>query len=245
MELMNELSLSLLEFETYRKKVKSVKIISIEGSIGAGKSTFIESLEKLGIEFVELVKEPSDRWEKEKALGTEDSMITSFYNDKKANGGIFQLYALITRLIRLVKVINATEKPLILVERCPHSDKNCFFDTNFELGNINGSAATVYSLYYQVFENLFEFKPNAFVFLNADTKTCSDRIRERLGNNELRDAESTIDIQYLETLDKAHRKWLAGEKNVLTLDASKNYRDDETITRDYFNQIMKFVEGIC
>jgi deoxyadenosine/deoxycytidine kinase len=224
--------------EKYNGRIKEIKLISIEGCIGAGKSTLLEKIQLLGLSGIEVIKEPSDRWENEKACGSEKSMLQSYYSDQKDNGGAFQMYALVTRLIRLVNTVNTTTKKIIIMERSPYSDMNCFFRINVENGYINSTFTTVYNLYFKLFEILIQFKPSAYIYLDLRADDCSSRIKERA-----RDAEKTIDDEYLRMLEVAHLEWIRTEKNVLCIDASQNFRDDETVMGKILADIMMHALG--
>ena len=85
-------------------------IISIEGNIGSGKSTFLKLMKENFKNNVKYIDEPVQDW---LTVKTKDgkNLIENFYADKERYGYIFQNFAYITRIRRLYNAImNTTEK---------------------------------------------------------------------------------------------------------------------------------------
>ena len=99
-------------------------IISIEGNIGSGKSTFISFLKK-NFDDICFVDEPVQEW-----LNIVDennnNLIQNFYKDKKKYGYLFQNFAYITRIKKLNDAIKNSKKQIIITERSIESDKYLF-----------------------------------------------------------------------------------------------------------------------
>ena len=72
-------------------------IISIEGNIGSGKSTFLSYLKSNNTKFV-FVKEPVDEWESVRDTESGKSIIEKFYEDQEKYSFSFQMMAFISRL---------------------------------------------------------------------------------------------------------------------------------------------------
>jgi deoxyadenosine/deoxycytidine kinase len=234
-----------------------ITLLSIEGGIGAGKSTLIQNIRDANLDYefvatddsdecftelgrIEVLPEPSDRWQHELAFGTHLSMLQAYYRDPRNNGGVFQLYALITRAIRLVNTIINTKKRIVIVERSIYSDMNCFMRVNRESGNVNGCCITTYFIYFRMIESLLDREPDGYIYLCLDPVKCSARIEERA-----RDAESDIPLEYLQSLEIAHNEWISTMKNkVLKIDASKNFKDDAQEFGTVMTQINRFIETL-
>ena len=82
-------------------------IISIEGNIGSGKSTFLTYLKKYingvnmnGNSNIQFIQEPVDEWNEIKDSNGE-SILEKFYNNQKEYAFSFQIMAYITRLRKL------------------------------------------------------------------------------------------------------------------------------------------------
>ena len=105
-------------------------IISIEGNIGSGKSTFFnycraQMYDRTDIIFVE---EPVDVWESIKDSNG-ISLLQQFYNHPYEYAFCFQMTAYISRLVRLKDAIKRAEEigaTAIITERCVYTDYNVF-----------------------------------------------------------------------------------------------------------------------
>ena len=123
-------------------------IVSVEGNIGSGKSTFVENLRKrysgkslinevYGVEmnFV-FVQEPVDSWMQIKDKDGKD-MLSKFYEDQNKYSFAFQMMAYISRLSLLKKTYkeNATNT-IIITERSVHTDRHVFAKMLYDNNNI-------------------------------------------------------------------------------------------------------------
>ena len=84
-------------------------IISVEGNIGSGKSTFLTYLKKYVLDNntnmdIRFVQEPVDEWNEIKDSSGE-SILEKFYKDQKEYAFSFQIMAYITRLRKLLQQI--------------------------------------------------------------------------------------------------------------------------------------------
>lgn len=100
------------------------KIISVEGNIGAGKSTYLRILkEELKVPF-ELVPEPVNQWEKIGNNNKNVNLLELFYKDPKKWGYTFQSYCFYSRLKAWTEIKKrCTENKLYIFERSVYSDK--------------------------------------------------------------------------------------------------------------------------
>lgn len=72
--------------------------VSIEGNIGAGKSTFINTFSKILPDY-EWVLEPVDEW---RQVGSNShNILQSYYENPSRWGLTFQLYVIATRIRKL------------------------------------------------------------------------------------------------------------------------------------------------
>jgi thymidylate kinase len=92
-------------------------LVSIEGNIGAGKSTLIESLKTTFANSVVFVDEPVDEW----STVTDSDGVTilqKYYADQKRYAFAFQMMAFITRAKRLRLALAENPHKIIVTERC-------------------------------------------------------------------------------------------------------------------------------
>ena len=108
-------------------------IISIEGNIGSGKSTFIKKLEEhwnsslqLDEKKIFFLSEPVDEWLTIRDENDEH-ILSKFYNDQEKYSFTFQMMAYITRLVLLRENIKQNKpNSLAISERSLYSDKHVF-----------------------------------------------------------------------------------------------------------------------
>ena len=74
-----------------------------------------------------------------------------------------------------------------------------------------------------------------YIYVNVTPETSHKRVlkRDRQGED--------IPLSYLHTCNQYHQKWLAGEKNVLMLDAEIDFEQDQHIQQKMINKIDEFV----
>ena len=104
-------------------------ILSIEGNIGAGKTTFLKIIrESFELSF-EIIEEPVAEWKKLTG-GTNDqaeNLLQLFYEDPNRWGYAFQSYCYFTRMREWTKMKQNLKPNVYLFERSIHSDKFFFF----------------------------------------------------------------------------------------------------------------------
>ena len=173
------------------EKLSDKKIFSIEGNIGAGKTTIINHLKQLFPD-VYLVEEPVSEWQN---INGENILEKKNLNMERW-GYSFEAYVLISKLNTLLKAADS-EKKIILIERCMLADK-AFFDVNMK----NGLCSEMEN---EMFNNLYNFlndnvypKLSGIIFLDTSVDECLKRIEKR-GRSE----EVNLERKYLIQLNDA------------------------------------------
>lgn len=193
-------------------------IVSIEGNIGSGKSTFIKKLrEKYGKnnDFY-FVDEPVKEWTK---ITTEDgkNLIENFYSNMERYAYIFQNFAYITRLQKLYKAVNEHKDKIIITERSVESDRYLFAKMLYESGHLNKMEWQVYLSWF----GFLNLKIDKIIYIKTNVDNCMLRIKNRN-----RDGENKIPRDYIKKLGDKHEEWLSDKKNVTVLNGNKNiYRE--------------------
>jgi len=189
------------------------RIISIEGNIGAGKSTLVE---KLKIRYqsrddVIFLQEPVDVWSTITQEGK--TMLELFYNDQKKYSFAFQILAYTTRLKILEHAISeASEKgtKLIVMERSLDADRNIFAKMLYDDGMME---ECMYRIYLKMSdEGMKKYMADGILWIHAGPETCAERIQKRG-----RDGEESIPIEYLRACDLYHREWLGADTGFVYL----------------------------
>ena len=201
-------------------------ICFVEGTIGAGKSTFIKQLQKYHLN-AQFFQEPVAEWQNTKD-GNGKNVLSYFYEDMSKYCYMFQSYAFITRISQLDD-LDLESKDIIFIERSIFSDRNVFAKTCFETGLLNEIEWITYNTwfynmlpkYQHIFDNAY------FIYLQVSPETAMERINKRS-----RSEENKISIDYLKTLHQKHESWLCNKDtskqnmNIL-IDAEKDLTQDE------------------
>ena len=219
-------------------------IIAIEGNIGAGKSTIIDTLSKQldGNNEVILLKEPVDIWESIKETSTGENILEKFYKDSAKYAFSFQVMAYVTRLSLLRDTIrNNPECKVIICERSLDADRNIFAKMLYDDGLIEDIHYQIYLRFYN--EYVKEYCVDGIVYIDADADVCYNRIKKRS-----RDGESNISLDYLEKCKKYCDEWLDSMRmkiDILDIDANYdtkyNMQDENDKGVEWLSKIHRYI----
>ena len=210
------------------------QIISIEGNIGVGKSSFINIL-KTNIH-CEVVPEPVSLWLNIKDNNNKN-ILQTFYDDKTRWGYTFQNVACITRMMMIEDTIRTANTPYIFLDRSLGTDKNVFELMLYENDNINQLEHNIYNLWINFYNNYVrKDKMNKIIYLQSTPEVCQERIKIRG-----REEEKNISIDYLIKLHNYHENWLNNNKAVLILDCSKDFIKDIDYQKKLINDVIRFI----
>jgi deoxyadenosine/deoxycytidine kinase len=199
-----------------------VKLVSIEGNIGAGKSTLIsrlkefvktsnipyddlnnETIENLE-EIIIFIKEPLDVWESVIDPSTNKNMIELSYENPDKWAFAFQVMVFTTQTRLIEETLERHPKCRVIVsERSVESGKNIFTKMLLEYGNINEVELQIYNLLFEK----YKFSIHTSIFLDIPPDICMRRIKTRG-----REGEEDISIDYLNKCDYYYRQWLIEKK---------------------------------
>lgn len=215
------------------------RLISIEGNIGSGKSTFIQMLKDSVIlktiqerlmRPVVFVPEPVKEWETILDETTNETIIEKFYKDPDTYAFSFQMMAYITRIKLLQETIQKHPNAIIITERCIETDKNVFAQMLHDDEKISSIEFQIYTKWFDHFKKELEYNTHIYLFTNCEN--CHLRILNRN-----RQGEETIPEDYLKLCDRYHRQWLSQKTNVLTIDGNNQFHTN----RNHFNHLLKQV----
>ena len=208
--------------QTPIQKLKSKKIYTIEGNIGAGKTTILNIIGK-NFDDVTFVEEPVSQWQN---LGGEN-LLEKFYQDPERWGFTFEFYSMLSKIKCLMKAAD-TEKNIIIIERSILSNK-IFIDISKEMNKLNdleyGMLINTYNFYRQ---NVYPIL-NGIIYLNTPVDLCVQRIIKRN-----RGGESNVDKNYLLMLKEKFDE-LSNYSTIPTLVIDGNFdleRDSNKVGRD-------------
>jgi deoxyadenosine/deoxycytidine kinase len=157
-------------------------VFTIDGSIGAGKSTILEYLHinyNLSVDV-----EPVQKW---------IPFLEKMYHDKKG-AFEFQIRVWMDRCW-----IQPKNNVNILMERSPYFQKNVFVPASFQNKIITESENSILHEMYQKAINIWN--PKGYIYLRANPDKCFERISKRS-----RECEKDISIEYLRQLHNLHEQ---------------------------------------
>ena len=170
------------------------KVFSVEGIIGAGKTTYIEKcivprLLSAGLKVI-VVKEPIAKWE---AGG-----IFELYNENmKRWAYTFQTIAYKDRIMENVNTYDPSVD-VVIMERSPLSDR-IFMKKLYEDKTVSDIEYTSYLEWADMWHMLMPYEIDAFIYLRPDLNVCMDRLKERD-----RKGEENITLEYQKELLDSH-----------------------------------------
>ena len=212
-------------------------IVSIEGNIGSGKSTFCKYLkEHFGHYYnkppytnVYFVDEPVDEW-----LSIKDSsgnLLENFYKYPEKYSYCFQMTAYISRLVSLKNTLKkAKPSDIIIMERSVFSDYNVFARMLHASGKMNDLEFQSYKMWFDHF--LEELPGILFVYLKTDAYRCYERVTKRS-----RAEENKITLDYLVKCEMYHNNWLDDDPNLLQF----NGNADVTMHSKYLDILKQMI----
>ena len=187
-----------------------MKIISIEGNIGSGKSTFVEQLKQtLKHDNICFLQEPVELWN---TIVDKDgiTILEHYYKDNKKWAFSFQMMAYISRLSLLKKAIESNYE-IIITERSLTTDKHVFCQMLYDTDLIEDIEFTIYNKWFEEFNTIENIQ---YVYLKTDPEISYERVLKRSRCGE------TIPLSYLINCSHYHDKWLSNEKDVLMINAN-------------------------
>lgn len=216
-------------------------IISLDGNIGAGKSTLLQEIRNK-LHDIHVVDEPVGQWTSLKNVKGK-SLLELFYEDKNRWSYTFQNCALLTRLKNIQKAVENIDTTIsspqvIITERSVLTDKHVFAEMLYDAGNIDPLEWELYESWFNVFGKKYPVR--AIIYVSTSSGTSKDRI-----NTRNRSGEESIDLEYLDALDKQHKKWIKNTNiPVLTLSTEADIPVEENIERiRLFVDVLKQLYG--
>ena len=214
------------------------RIISIDGNIGAGKSSFVSELKSWfsnikncnGLKIC-FLQEPVDIWNTitDKQGKT---MIENFYSNPDKYAFAFQMMAYISRL-SIIKKEFKVGYDIIFTERCVFTDRNVFAKMLYDDGKISEVEFKIYNAWFNEFIN--DFPKIEYIYLQAKPETAAERIRKRnrVGEN--------IPIEYLYRCHEYHENWLENITNKCVIDCNTDIIENPKIISEWIKSVETFI----
>lgn len=223
-------------------------IISIEGNIGSGKTTFVNLVKDYFTSGVMKIKkskninkdlpiifleEPVEVWNEVKD-DKGNTILSLFYENQKKWSFCFQMMAYISRLSILKKTINNYPDAIIITERSVLTDKYVFAQMLYDQKMINEVEFQIYLKWFNEF--ISEINIENIIYLNTDPKKCNERILKRNREGE------TISFDYLFKCHEYHKILCSQFKNKLEINSNEDLNNE--INLHWITQVSNFIEDI-
>jgi len=197
-------------------------IISLEGNIGACKSSFLKILKQNLSDKAEFIDEPVDEWLQIKNNKNEN-LLEVFYQDKKRWAYTFQNIAYITRMKRIIDIMQTTSKSIIFMDRSLEGDLNTFTKMLKEDGDIDNLEWSAYKKWNTMFTDLIGKNiQTRHIYLRCTPEIAYERISKRARNE-----ENSIPFEYIKQLHLYHDNWLLNNTRSYIIDVNKDFVYDE------------------
>ena len=195
----------------------NITIVSIEGNIGSGKSTVINTLKEnyKSNDKVYFLEEPVSEWVEIKDSDGKN-IIEKFYENQEHYSFSFQMMAYISRLAMLKRAIKHCKEngiKLIICERSLQTDKNVFCKMLHDSGKIENINFQIYNKWFSEF--ITEIPLIYFVYIKTEPKIAHERVlkRNRKGEN--------ISVEYLEMCSRYHNNWLVENNYCIVINGNE------------------------
>lgn len=206
---------------------KRTTTIFIEGNIGAGKSTLINSLAKY--DFIKIHQEPVDSWQNFNGF----NLLDLVYKNPAKYGFMFQSFALLTMANRQTNDLDETK--INVLERSIPSSTACFVQALIENGAIEPPFAQVLHEWSEFIQSKLITEPDLIIYLQTDPEQLLNRIKERA-----RKVERNINPQYLRQLHGLHEDYIqVMEKKYTVLRVNAN----EKLNDEIHNKIVQLIKN--
>ena len=212
-------------------------IISVDGNIGSGKSTFVAQLKKqlrwIKNKKIIYLQEPVKEWESFVDKQTNENILQKFYTNPDNWSFSFQMMAYISRVAQLKNIINKhkNDNYVIITERSVLTDKNVFAQMLYDAKKIHDIDYQIYTRWFNEFTQ--DIQISGIVYVHTTPEKCHERIikRNRTGEN--------IPIEYLKRCHEYHENWLNDYSKKIIIDNEED--TDNNINSANINIVKDFI----
>lgn len=216
-------------------------MIIVEGTIGAGKSTFLKMLQQYLPEHA-MALEPLDQWHDGKQ---ENSLLTLFYKDPSRWAYSFELKTLMSRVRDYAHYKRLYGKQL-MVERSIFSGRYCFAYNSFCSGYLSEPEWMLYQHWFDFLMAQYTIQPTAFIYLRIEPQKALERIKKRRREGE------DIPLSYLQSIGFLHDQFLLERKMpgalkdvpVLCLDVNEEFEHSPSYFEEQREKVDRFIREI-
>ena len=212
-------------------------IISVDGNIGSGKSTFVAQLKKqlrwIKNKKIIYLQEPVKEWESFVDKQTNENILQKFYTNPDNWSFSFQMMAYISRVTQLKNIINKhkNDNYVIITERSVLTDKNVFAQMLYDAKKIHDIDYQIYTRWFNEFTQ--DIQISGIVYVHTTPEKCHERIIKRNRKGE------SIPIEYLKRCHEYHENWLNDYSKKIIIDNEED--TDNNINSANINIVKDFI----
>ncbi|XP_023711139.1 thymidine kinase 2, mitochondrial isoform X2 [Cryptotermes secundus] len=202
--------------------------VSVEGNIGAGKSTLITHFSSYPD--VDAHMEPVSEWCNVRG----HSLLALLYKDLNRYNFMFQNYV---QLSRMKTQMQHSNRQVLMFERSLQNNRFCFVEMAHNSGHLLDAEYVVLCKWYEWIQQNTDIHLDLIVYLRCSPELCYERIQRRK-----RPEESSMSLGYLQELHESHEHWLLRSKTrapVLVIDANR----DEDQMRQLYIRNQSYILG--
>jgi len=194
--------------------------VSVEGNIGAGKSTLIKYFSNF--KEIETYPEPIEWWRNVHG----HNLLDLLYTDINKWYNTFQMYVQLTRLKVQTTKQSSPMTTVQMFERSVQNNRYCFVEQAYNNSLLHDANYAIIDQWYRWIRENVDINLDLIVYLRSTPEIVYERMKVR-GRPE----EKGITLEYLTQLHDSHEKWLMTDDErfntipVLVLDADKALED--------------------
>ncbi|XP_060522398.1 deoxynucleoside kinase-like isoform X2 [Cylas formicarius] len=194
--------------------------VSIEGNIGAGKSTLIKYFQEM--DGIETYAEPLNWWRNVDG----HNLLELMYSDIHEWLRVFQSYVQFTRLSVQTTKPQSSATRVQMFERSIQNNRFCFMEQAYSNGYLHGADYSVLDQWYRWIRANVDISLDLIVYLRSTPEVVYQRVKAR-GRPE----EDGLSLEYLKQLHDSHEQWLMTDDErfntipVLVLDADRTLEE--------------------
>ena len=197
-----------------------MKLFTVDGNIGSGKSTFLKYMTDTYPHII-TIQEPVEEWFRIKDEYNQ-SLFENFYKDPQKYSYLFQMYILNSRFKKIKNQIDIhkdNKNIIILAERSMFTDLHIFVSALIDTKQFTKLEYDVFIMWFNTLLELYDINIHGFIYISTEPNICYDRIKKRS-----RPGENIIDINYLNILHSKHEKWLNNNiYNILNINGNDDF----------------------
>jgi deoxyadenosine/deoxycytidine kinase len=197
------------EKKTKKEEQEVRYAVSVDGLPGAGKSTFIDRLKKLGKKWLKdtvFFKEDVNSWRFVDTAHGPIDLFSKFYEDPKKYGMQFQLEALMS-IVRREKLCPPNKAVPVIMERSIDSCVDVFGMTLQQYDKMTDLDYDIFRRHAYMLRDLLPMRVTGVIYIEVSPEVALQRIQARSNVDYCRRAEANITLDYLQ-----HLEWLEKKK---------------------------------